>query len=136
MEGVKMKAAYPILLKKGKKFIVVYVPDFNINTQGTDYANAIEMARDAIGLVGIDMEDERETLPVPSKIGDIKITDPGDILSLVDVDFSAYRRKHDERMVRRNITLPAWLDTAASEAKINVSRVTQIALKEQLRISE
>ena len=131
-----MKAAYPILLKKGKKFIVVYVPDFNINTQGTDYANAIEMARDAIGLVGIDMEDERETLPVPSKIGDIKITDPGDILSLVDVDFSAYRRKHDERMVRRNITLPAWLDTAASEAKINVSRVTQIALKEQLRISE
>ena len=37
-----MKAAYPIVLKKGKEFIIVYIPDFDINTQGRDLAEAIE----------------------------------------------------------------------------------------------
>ena len=50
-----MKAAYPIVMSKGAERIVVYIPDFNINTQGEDYADAMEMARDAIGLMGIDM---------------------------------------------------------------------------------
>ena len=54
-----MKAAYPIVMSQGAEYIIVYVPDFNINTQGTDYADAIEMTRDAIGLMGIDMEDEK-----------------------------------------------------------------------------
>ena len=131
-----MKTAYPIIMSKGSKFIIVYVPDFNINTQGTDYANAIEMARDAIGLMGIDMEDEKEALPAPSEVADIKTENPNDLVSLVDVDFTEYRRKHDERMVRRNITLPAWLDAAASAEKINVSRVAQTALKGLLNISK
>jgi len=131
-----MKTAYPIVMSKGKEFIVVYIPDFNINTQGTDYANAIEMARDAIGLMGIVMEDEKENIPAPSELTNIQIENPGDIVSLVDVDFAEYRRKHDLRMVRRNISLPAWLDAAASANKINVSRVTQTALKEILHISE
>jgi len=131
-----MKTAYPIVMSKGKKFIVVYIPDFNINTQGTDYANAIEMARDAIGLMGIDMEDEKENIPAPSELTNVQLENPGDIVSLVDVDFTEYRRKHDLRMVRRNISLPAWLDAAASAKKINVSRVAQTALKEILHISE
>ena len=33
---------------------MVFVPDFNINTQGKDVPDAIEMARAAIGLMGID----------------------------------------------------------------------------------
>ena len=44
-----MKSAYPIVMTQGKEFIVVFVPDFNINTQGKDVPDAIEMARDAIG---------------------------------------------------------------------------------------
>lgn len=53
-----MKNAYPVILTHGEKYIVVSVPDFNINTQGTDVPDAIEMARDAIGLMGIDMQDD------------------------------------------------------------------------------
>ena len=67
-----MKAAYPIVMTKGKEHIIVYVPDFNINTEGADYADAMEMARDAIGLVGIDMEDDNEKLPKPSSIDEQK----------------------------------------------------------------
>ena len=49
-----MKKAYPVILSQGEKFIVVYIPDFEINTQGENIAEAIEMARDAIGVVGIE----------------------------------------------------------------------------------
>jgi predicted RNase H-like HicB family nuclease len=74
-----MKAAYPIVMSKGKKFIVVYIPDFKINTQGKDEAYAMEMARDAIGLVGIDMEDENEPLPHSTALANVKKETDSDI---------------------------------------------------------
>ena len=130
-----MKAAYPIVLTKGEKFIVVYVPDFDINTQGEDIAGAMEMARDAIGLMGIDMEDDGEALPAPSELGAVSMAHPNDAVTLVDIDFAEYRRKNDMRTVRRNVSLPSWLNAAAEKANINVSAVLQSALKEALHLN-
>ena len=129
-----MKAAYPIVMRKGAKYIIVFVPDFNINTQGTDYADAIEMARDAIGLMGIDMEDDGEPIPVPSDISAVSREHDG-VVTLVDVDFTEYRRRNDMRTVRRNVTLPSWLDVAAEKAGVNVSAILQSALKQELHIT-
>lgn len=56
-----MKTTYPVLLTKTENCILVEVPYFDILTEGTDYTNAIEMARDAIGLTGISMEDHKKT---------------------------------------------------------------------------
>ena len=128
-----MKAAYPIIMTKGQKYIVVYVPDFDIGTQGKDYAEAMEMARDAIGLVGIDREDDGKSLPAPTEISAVKSEDPDAVVTLVDVDFSEYRRQNDLRTVRRNITLPSWLDAEAKKANLNVSAVCQAALKHELQ---
>ena len=89
-----MKSAYPIIMTQGKDHIVVFIPDFNINTQGKDYADACEMARDAIGLIGIDMEDENQKLPTPSPQHDIKPNSKSDVVTLVEVDFAEYRRKN------------------------------------------
>ena len=130
-----MKTAYPIILTQGKDFIVVYVPDFNINTQGKDFANAIEMARDAIGIMGIDMQDENEQLPEPSNISDIKVNNTSDIVTLVDVDFSEYRRKNDVRAVKKNCTIPSWLNFEAEKAGVNFSAILQAALKNELGLS-
>ncbi len=130
-----MKTAYPIILTQGKDFIVVYVPDFNINTQGKDFANAIEMARDAIGIMGIDMQDENEQLPEPSNISDIKVNNASDIVTLVDVDFSEYRRKNDVRAVKKNCTIPSWLNFEAEKAGVNFSAILQAALKNELGLS-
>lgn len=131
-----MKAAYPIVMSKGKEHIVVFVPDFNINTQGVDYADAMEMARDAIGLMGIDMEDEKEAIPRPSALAGIAKESEADVVTLVDVDFAEYRRKNDMRTVRRNVSLPSWLNAEADRAGLNVSAVLQTALKQELRIQE
>ena len=55
-----MKEAYPVLLTKTKdtkNTILVEVPDLNIQTEGYGIADAIEMARDAIGLEIITRKD-------------------------------------------------------------------------------
>lgn len=72
---------------------MVYVPDFNINTEGDTLTEAIEMARDAIGVVGIDMEDDGEHLSEPTAISEIRTDQATDIVTLVDVDFAEYRKK-------------------------------------------
>lgn len=129
-----MKSVYPIVMTQGKEHIVVYVPDFNINTQGKDIAEAIFMARDAIGLMGIDMEDDKEPLPKPSAITDVVKERESDIVTLVDVDFGEYRRKHEMRMVKKNCTIPSWLNEKAEEQGVNFSSVLQAALKKQLKL--
>lgn len=127
-----MTVVYPVVftpLEEGG--YMAYVPDLQINTSGKDLGEAIFMARDAIGLVGIDMEDDKKPLPAPS--GDVP-HDADEVVSLVDVDLTAYRRSIEKRTVRRNVSLPAWLNNAAEDAGLNVSAVLQTALKQQLGI--
>lgn len=130
-----MKNTYPIVLTPEAQGFTVYIPDFDINTEGDDLTEAIEMARDAIGLMGIDMEDDGKALPVPSPLQSIPAQD-GDTVSLVDVDFTEYRRKNELRTVKKNCTLPSWLCYEAEKANINFSQALQSALKHELHIAD
>ena len=129
-----MKNSYPVILMPDKVGYVVYVPDFNINTEGDTLTEAIEMARDAIGVVGIDMEDDGEILPEPTEVSEVKTESAGDIVTLVDVDFVEYRRKNDMRAVRKNCALPSWLNFEAEKAGANFSAILTTALKSELKI--
>ena len=130
-----MKNSYPIILTPEEKGFTVFIPDFNINTQGDDLTEAIEMARDAIGLMGIDMEDDGKTIPAASSAKDVKPAE-GEIISLVDVDFAEYRRKNEMKVVKKNCTLPSWLCYEAEKANINFSQALQAALKRELNIAD
>ena len=81
-----MKRSYPIIMTQGKEFIVVFIPDFNINTQGRDIPDAVKMAYDAIKTVGIDMLDSGERLPDASNIENL-VLDSGATVALVDISF-------------------------------------------------
>lgn len=131
-----MKAAYPVIFTPAAEGgFTSYMPDFDINSQGEDLADAIEMARDAIGIMGIDMEDDGKSLPTPSSLASAQTQAPTDgFVSLVDVDFTEYRRKNDMRTVRRNVSLPSWLNAEAERAGLNVSAVLQNALKRELGV--
>lgn len=128
-----MKDAYPIILTPEKKGFTVFIPDFNINTQGNTLTEAIEMARDAIGLMGIDLEDDGKQIPKPNSFDGIQ-TAEGEFVSFVDVDFVVYRRKHEMKFVKKNCTLPRWLCFEAEKAHLNFSQVLQAALKRELNI--
>lgn len=97
-----MKTAYPTFIAKDKKDYLVYVPDFDIYTEGKSFSDAIEMARDAIGLKGICMEDEGMKLPKAStceKAIEKAKEDAEDFdytkgtLIMIKIDFIAYRRR-------------------------------------------
>lgn len=128
-----MKYAYPIVIAPAGSDYVVTVPDLDIGTQGTSVADAMEMARDAIGMWGCFEQDEGRPIPAPRSAGEVQAA-PGDIVTLVDVDFDEYRRRHENRTVRKNVTIPSWLNERAEEAGINFSAVLQDALKSQLHL--
>ncbi len=132
-----MKKAYPVVMTPVETGFVVSVPDFNIDTQGADIIEAIEMARDAIGIIGIDMQDDGEELPDASDLEAVRLgAEPGETVTLVDIDFSDSRRKNDLRTVKKNCTVPAWLCYEAEHAGINFSAVLQKALKAELHITD
>jgi len=134
-----LKAVYPVLFTKVESSILVEVPDLNITTEGKDMNDAIEMARDAIELVCVSMEDSDEEIQKPSDSLDVEkgeFSNEGvTVLSYVDIDSDEYRRKIDTKVVRKNVSLPSWLNYEADKAGINVSRVLQDALMEKLGVS-
>ena len=121
---------YPVVLSKDEKGYFVAIPDFEVHTEGKNLGDAIFMARDAIGINALQLEDEGKELPDPfSK--EIEKAE-GDIVTLVDVDIAEYRRKEENRMVRKNCTIPYYLNEEAEKAGINFSRLLQDAIKEKL----
>ncbi len=140
-----MKTAYPVIFTQTndkKDTVLIEVPDFEILTEGLGMVNAIEMARDAIGLSGITMEDVGKEIPEPTNVHDINIEKAEfknagqSMVSMVDIDFIVYRRRLDTRSVRRNVTLPKWLNQEAERAGINVSKVLQEALISVLNLTK
>ncbi|MBP8967941.1 MAG: type II toxin-antitoxin system HicB family antitoxin [Lachnospiraceae bacterium] len=137
------KNTYPTFIKENGKIFLVYVPDLDIYTEGKSLTDAIEMARDAIGLKGITLEDDGVDVPPPSspEVALRKAQNEADdifdystgLLTFVDVNFTEYRLKHDNKMVRRNVTLPCWMNYQAEKAHLNVSKVLQDALEKQLQ---
>lgn len=137
-----MKAAYPVIFTQTKENVLVEVPDLDILTEGIDMVDAIDMARDAIGIHGIALEDRGLEIPSRSDLEKIDVKkgtfakDGKGYISLVDIDFTEYRRKTDNKAVRRNVTLPNWLNQRAESSGINVSKVLQNALMDELRIQK
>ena len=121
---------YPVVLSKDENGYFVTIPDFEVNTEGKDLGEAIFMARDAIGINALQLEDDGKELPRPfSK--EVEKED-GDVVTLVDVDIVEYRKNEENRMVRKNCTIPYYLNEKAEKAGINFSRLLQDAIKEKL----
>lgn len=131
-----MKRVYPAIFHKSDDKIpyFVEVPDLGAMTQGTSLENAIEMAREVICIYIIELQEKGEAIPPASDIGDLKIDDESAIISFVDADIEAYKRKMEVRCIRKNCTIPSWLNDEAERAGINFSNALQQGLKAALGI--
>lgn len=138
-----MKVTYPVIFtqtKDEKDTYLVEIPDLAVFssglTEGYGLSDAIDMARDYIGCTLYDKTDSE--IPKASDIRSIdankgEFFEAGEsIVSIVDLDLTEYRKSMDDKPVRRNVSIPAWMDRAAKEAHLNVSRVLQEALAEKL----
>lgn len=93
-----MKGVFPVLFTEVEGAVLVEVPDLEILTQGKDFPDAIKMARDAIELMCVDLEDDGEEIPKGRDISELQGTfskEGKTVVSLVDFDSSEYRRKID-----------------------------------------
>ena len=125
-----MRNVYPVIMYEDTLGYYVDIPDLKIGTQGEDLADAMFMARDAIGIIGIDLEDKGKKIPQPYS-EKYELEEGGQVI-LIDVDFEQYRRENDSRAIRKNCTVPYWLCVKADEANLNYSKVLQKALKQEL----
>ena len=138
MEKERTTKAYPVLIKQDGDMYIAYVADLNSTTEGYDFCNAIEMARDLIGSHSLvaDLPDptdyDHAIISAKEHFDDEEFTISDGILTYVDIDPIAYKRKVDNRAVRKNVSIPAWLSDKAEAAGISLSRVLQEALIEKL----
>ena len=137
-----MKSVYPVFIQPHDSKYLVYIPDIDHYTEGSSFYEAICMARDLLAAVSLERQ-----LPNPSNVeaarriteekaddSDFKFS-TGTIVP-VDIDTEDYRKKHDTRAVKKNCTIPSWLNDEAEAAGINFSRVLQDALIERLNLKE
>lgn len=127
-----MKLTYPACFYKEEDSdaYAAVVPDLpGCATGGDTLAEAILMAEDAAsGWVLGELEDGNE-IPPASAVEDIQ-PEPGGFVSVIVLDMDAYAEKYGDKAVRKNLTIPAWLNTFAEANHINFSHVLQGSLTE------
>lgn len=98
-------------------------------TEGDDMTQAYEMAFDALGLCLSSRETEKEPIPIPSNPKNITLSNC-EFLVVIEFDMLSYRKRNSTAYVRKNVTIPEWLNEAALSMNVNFSQVLQEALTE------
>ena len=121
---------YPAILTfyPKNKEIAVEFRDLNVATSGVDDLDALNSARELLGLTMISIEDDKEPVPKPTSLKDIKLKQNEKVI-LVDVYMPTVRSKCINHSVNRTVTLPAWMNNQAIEKGINFSEALQETLK-------
>lgn len=127
-----MAYVFPALLQPDDGGYSVSFPDVEgALTCGDDLPEALEMARDALAMMLVHMEDSGEKIPKATDMQRISKQD-GDIVTLVLADTDAYRRQFNSRAVKKTLSIPQWMNEAAEKKGVNFSQVLQEALAEKL----
>ena len=109
----------------------VVVPDLpGCVTEGASLADAIAMAADAASGWLLDEVEDGHKIPSASRLQDVKPDSADGFVSMVVVDLDAYAEKYGSKAIRKNVTIPAYLNTFAEARNVNFSQVLQNALSE------
>lgn len=128
-----MKVIYPAFIKKEKNenLYEVCVSDLEIKVSAETVLEAIEKAREAIGMKCTELQDCKSDLPTASNLSSIHCND-NEFVNLIDVDLVEYRKKTSCKTVRRNVSIPSWINYKAEKSGINVSALLTKALITEL----
>ena len=114
------KHFYPSIFVPDETGYCVSFPDLpGCFTEGDTLEEAYEMAFAALGLY-LQGEDGAFVCPPASNPADISCGN-GAFVALVEFDEAEYRRKHGMHLVKKTITIPAWVNASAEKMGINFS---------------
>lgn len=128
-----MKYVYPAIItpvENGEYDVVI--PDLpGCRTCGKDLADALYMASDAVAMWLWDAESKAEPIPAPTEL---PVVAAPQFANYIAADTDEYRRKNDNRAVKKTLSIPSWLNAQAEQAGVNFSQVLQDALRDKLNV--
>lgn len=137
---------YPAIFHKAVEgnYTVIF-PDFNNGaTEGKTIEEAMKMAEDYIGTWLYDDFIKGNALPKASDINKISVEIPEDekefyiegesFKTLVSLDMLKYVNECKSTTVRKNVTIPSWLNEMGKNYNLNFSNLLQEAIKKELGI--
>lgn len=132
-----MKLVYPAVLypfSDNSGGYTVEVPDLEgCVTEGDNLVEAILMGVDAASGWILDEWEQGNTVPAASSYKSI-IPRDGGIVNLLVLDMDSYTEKYGKKAIRKNLTIPAWLNTMAEAQNVNFSAILQNALVQTLNV--
>lgn len=127
------KYAYPaIFTPESDGGYSVNFPDLEgCYTCGDTLADALFMAEDVLALVLYGYEHDEKEIPLPSKSSAISLEE-NSFVNIVACDTLEYRKRFNNKAVKKTLTIPEWLNEAAIAMNINFSQVLQDALLQRI----
>ena len=98
-----MTKVYPAIIHEEEGYWVEFPDLSGCFTNGSTLEETMEMAKEALGLYLVSLEENGQTIPEPSNIADI-LTDEGQT-TYISTDMNAYRR--DTRAIKKMLSIPA-----------------------------
>ena len=117
---------YPALFHPNEdgSYTITYPDLLGCVSEGKSLGNAMYMAQSALSLWLECAIDEKEKIPAARSLQEVEHED-GEFASLIRAEVK------DGRAVRKNISIPQWMDEKASLYGLSLSRVLQDALRER-----
>lgn len=130
-----MKYVYPaIFTYEDEGAFSVRFPDIEgCNTFGESIDEAIVMAEDACCLMLYELESEGSAAPDPTPINKVK-KGKDEFVTLIRCDTEFYKRFYKSKAVKKTLSIPEWLNEAATAAGLNFSQILQEGLKAHLNL--
>ena len=130
-----MKYVYPaIFTAEENNAYSVYFPDLEgCYTCGDNLEDALYMAEDVLAFTLYDYEKGAQKVPEASELQAIETKD-NEFVNYITCDTFEYRKRHNNRAIKKTLTIPEWLNEEAIAKGINFSQVLQDGLKKQLGI--
>lgn len=129
-----MKYVYPaVFTPESNGRFSIYFPDIeSCYTCGDTLQDGILMAADILAYTLYDEYERKDTaVPSPSDISSISLKD-GEFVNLIACDTLEYAKRHSTKSVKKTLTIPEWLDCAATDMNLNFSQILQEALKAKI----
>ena len=130
-----MTYVYPAKMwKENDKYKLSFF-DFDIQVEGGTLEDLCNIARYVLwqrieGMNEKNLPEASDVNQLGEKVGKNEFIIP------IEINVMVFRKKHDNRSVRKTLTIPYWLNKKAEEAEINFSQVLKKALKAELGIEE
>lgn len=129
------KITYLAVLEPSDDGYGVFFPDLpGCISYGESIIEAQQMAKEALELHIYGMEKDGDPLPEPSSTVDLEDTSDC-IISAITILPDIVKTEMDNRRVKTNVTIPAWLKEAAEAEHVNYSKLLEASLMDYLNIS-